>query len=155
MESFLGHGRRRVQLPLGLLDDHDDLAAELVGIQQGIPQGVGLDIDCLRQAAHRQDGVVGRVVVGGPGVEVAAGVLGLAGDLADTPGGGALEEHVFQHVRNPRPVVRLIEKSGAHPGYDGYRGKIRDVLHHQGQPVRQDPAADTGRPERKRHGGER
>ena len=135
-----------VQLAPGLLDDHLQLAAELVGVDGRVHQRVALDGDRLAQVVGREHHVVGGVIVAGAGVEVAAGGLGVPGDLPRPAARRALEEHVLQHVRDPGPAVRFVEEPGLHVGHHGGHGGGAVALDQEREAVGQHLAAHAGGP---------
>ncbi len=139
-------GARGVELAIGLLDDHLELARQLLRIDGGVHQRVSLDVQRPLQTRgrRRHDDVVRRHVVRRAGVHVAADPLDVAGDLARTPNGGALEVHVLQDVGDPDPLVGLVEVARPHVGHDRDDRRRRISLHQQDESVRQDPAGDAG-----------
>ncbi len=117
-QRLRGDGVRAVRLALRLLDDHLDLAGQLVRVDERVGVRVRLDGESCGKARRRQHRVVARVIVDRAGVQVTALRLGLAGDVAHAAGGRALEVHVLEHVRHAHHVVGFVEVSRGHPGDD-------------------------------------
>jgi hypothetical protein len=137
VQGFVGYRRGVIKFPFGFLDDDLQFAAELVGIDQGVAQGIGLDVERSRQAAGRQHRVIVGVVVGRAGVQVAAGGLGLPRNGAHPAPRRALEEHVLEHVRDSAPPVRLVEESGLDVSNHRHRGGRGLLLHQERESVGQ------------------
>ena len=137
IERLGRHRRRVVQLPVRLLDDDQQLPAQLLLIDLRVQQRVRLDVEPLLQRRGGKDRVVRCVVVDRARVEVAAHLLRLARNVARTPPLRPLEVHVLQHVADPHQPVRLVEVPRLHVGHDGDDlGRV--VLAHQhGQAVLQ------------------
>jgi hypothetical protein len=95
------------------------------------------------------------MIVAGTGIEVPPSRFGLSGDGADTPPCGPLEEHVLQHVRDPGPPIRLVEKASLDVRDHSYHwcGMIR--LDQQRQTIGENLAVDSCGPERWVVGGNR
>ena len=146
VQRLVGHGRGRVELTLGFLEDDHDFAGQLAGIDQGMAESVGLDGDRLADGARRQDDVVDRVVVGGPGVEVTAQRFGRPRDFSHPAGRRSLEEHVLEDVGNPGDRVGFVEESGAHPRDQRSGREAGHGLDDGGETVGELPAADVGDP---------
>ena len=137
VQRLVCHRRGRIELALGFLDDHLELARQLAGIDQRVPECVGLDLEPRGEAPCGQHGEVRGVIVARAGIEVAARRLGLPRDLAHPAARRPLEEHVLEHVGDPDPAVRLVEEAGLHMG-DHRDGRCRRlVLREEGEPVRQ------------------
>jgi hypothetical protein len=146
VQRLVGDRAWRVQLALGLLDDHLQLAPELVGVDHRVAEGVGLDIERGLETGGGEDGEVRGVVVRGAGVEVAARALGLPRDGSHPAARGALEEHVLEDVGDAGPAVGLVEEPRPHVGDDRHHRRGVIGLHQQGQAVVQDLLSDTGGP---------
>ena len=71
-------------------------------------------------------------------VEIAAGGLGLARDLPHAAGGGALEEHVLEHVGDADHVIGFVEVADLHVRDDGHHRRRRITAHEEREAVRQD-----------------
>ena len=104
---------RRVEVHVHLLDDDALLALDLLCVEPRVAQHVGdhveRDIAMLRGALH----VVGRVLLAGEGIELAADRIDLARDLARArPPLGPLEEHVLGEVRDAVGLRRLVARAG-------------------------------------------
>ena len=78
----------------------DDLLflEQLVGRDGGVHHAVGQKIHRCLPVFRRQVDVVNRLFEGSIGIHVAAGALDCVGDFADTTGGRAFKQHVFEHV---------------------------------------------------------
>ena len=133
-----GVGAGRVHFAAPFLQDRLDLALQLVGVEQGMHQGIGFDLEPLSEIFGRQDDVIVRRIVVRAGVELAAEGLDLGRDLVGPgPVGCSFEEHVLDDVRDADFPVFFVEVAGAHPEVDG-RDRRRMVLAHEhGQAIRQ------------------
>jgi hypothetical protein len=143
-------GARIVGLALRFLDDHLELARELVGIDQRASIGVGLHVEPLGEARRRQHRVVARVIVDRRRIQVSADRLGLLGDLTHAARRRALEVHVLQHVRDTDDVVRLVEVSGADERDDRNDRSRPVATDEHREPVRQSRPDDGFRVDRAR-----
>ena len=102
---------------------------------------------CDREPRRREDRVVVRVIVDRRRVQIAAGGLRRARDLPGGTGGGPLEVHMLEDVRDPDLIVGLVEIAGAHPRDDGDDGRRRVTAREDREAVGEPRAAD-------RRGGE-
>ena len=141
-------GARIVRLALRFLNDHLELARQLVGVDQRAGVRVGLHVESLRKAGRRQHRVVARVIVDRGGVEIAADGLRLFGDLADAARRRALEVHVLEHVRDADDVVGLVEVARADVRDDGDDGRRAVAANENGQAVRKTSPNDRRRIDR-------
>ncbi len=152
MQRLVSHRARRIELALRLLDDHLQLALELTRVDQRTAQRRALDLHRAAQSRRGKDHVVRGMVVGSVGIEVAAGRLGLARQLAraEPPArarrSGTLEVHVLQHVRDAHQLVRLVEETRLDPRDHGNCGGVGIALNQQREPVGEDFAPDVGGP---------
>ena len=79
-------------------------------------EDIAEDIDGDAAAGDGDIDPVDGAVEGRVGVHVAAGGLDLLVDAAGAAGGGALEQHVFEHVGQPgADPIALIDTAGAAP----------------------------------------
>ncbi len=108
-----------VDLPSPLLQDRLDLALQLLRVEQGMHQGVGLDLQALAEVLRRQDDVIVGGVVIGAGVQLAAERLDLGRDLVRPRAiRRPLEEHVLDDVRDADLAVLLVEVARPDPQID-------------------------------------
>jgi hypothetical protein len=124
-----------VELAFGLLDDDQELAAELVLVDLRVEEGVGLDLEPGLEGGGGEDGIVGGVVVDRPRVQESAGAPGGTGDLPRPQPLGPLEVHVFEDMADPHQPVGLVEVPGADMGHDGDDGCRMVLAHEDGEPV--------------------
>ena len=99
------------------------------------------DVEAGFEEVFGDDDVVNGLVVGGPGVDVAAGPFDLAGDLADTAPhhavlGGALEQHVLVHVREAGFGVGLVGAADPDPDLHRDHGRRPRLEGEDGQALR-------------------
>ena len=120
------------------LQHHGALAGQLLGIECGMLQDVGDDIDGQRHIAGQDPGVIGGLLARGIGVEMAAHGLDLLGDFPGAAPGRALEGHMLQQMGDAVDLGRLVAR--AHIGPDADGGGF-DRIH----PVAGDPKA-VGKP---------
>ena len=137
VQGLSRHRRGSVQLALGFFDDDDELTLQLVPVDQAPSQRVGLQIERNAEAFGRQHGVIGSVIVAGPGVEIPSRELHLRGDRSDPTGGSSLEQHVLQHMAHAGQRVGLVEESRANVIDGGDGGSAGDGLRQEGKAVRQ------------------
>ena len=109
MSVGVGEKRRVPLQPVGpasgIIDAHGHLAEDdfffleqFVGRDGGVHHAVGQNFHRWLPVFRRQVDVVNRLLEGRIGVHVATGAFDRVGDVADTPGGGAFKQHVFEHV---------------------------------------------------------
>ena len=116
----------RVLGPLDLLHHHLALPGQLGGVEGGKAHRVGQHVQALPGELGGHHRVVDGVVEGGPGVDLAAVGLDVAGDLPRAPAGGPLEEHVLVEVGQAGLVLPLVGPSHVHPDLE---------RHHVGGPL--------------------
>ena len=98
----------RVVRGADLLQDHMLLAFELVGVELGLRQYVGQDVDGQRHVVAEHAGVErGRLDAGG-GVDLAADILDFRGDFPGAAPCGSLERHMLQQMRDAVLVVGFV-----------------------------------------------
>src|SRR5690348_12807540 len=148
MKSLLRHCPRSMALALGLLDDRLQLAGELLRIDDGVTESVGLNVERLSQPGRGKHGEVTGVIVPRPGIQIPAHRLGLPRYGADAPSSRPLEEHVLQDMRDAGPPVGLIEEARLYVSdQSDYRGRVIG-LDQQGQSVGEDLPDDSLGPHR-------
>ncbi|MEZ4367736.1 MAG: hypothetical protein R2939_15885 [Kofleriaceae bacterium] len=117
----------RVVVGAQLLEHHRALALEGVAVEPRERQRVaeGGEPDLEGGLGHREvkHGVIG----GGPGVDLAAEPLDLAGQGAAAVGAGA-KHQVLEHVGDAGVVRGLVGGAGPDPGLDGDHGRGLDPL---------------------------
>ena len=130
-ERLRGDARRAVLALLHLFEHYFQFALQLHGIEGGVLQRVGQDIEPGVEVARRQHEVVDGLVERGPGVDLAARGLDLARDLPDAATRGALEQHVLEDVRDAGQLGRLIGGADRHPRLerDDF-GRVVFLQHH-------------------------
>jgi len=67
----------------------------------------------------RQAAVVGRVLLGREGVQIAADAVDRRGQLPGSPGLGALEQQVLEEVGDARQRFGLVPRADGHPDAGG------------------------------------
>ena len=146
MKRFLSQCGRRIELALRLLDDDFQLARQLVTVDQGVLQGIGLDVDRGGESRGGQRDQVAGVIVAGGRIEIASRRLGLPGNHPDATARSAFEKHVFEHVRYAHPTVGFVEETRLHVGDHRCHlgGPFR--LNQESQSVGQHLPADTFNP---------
>ena len=86
-------------------------------------QDVGQDVDRQRHVVAEHAGVEGGGLDAGRGVDFAADILDLGGDLEGAPRGRSLERHVLEQMRHAVLVVALVAGAGLDP--DAQERRIR------------------------------
>ena len=114
----------RVVRGADLLQDHVLLALELLGVELGLGQDVGKDVDGQRHVVAQHAGVEGGRLDAGGGVDLAADILDLRGDLPGAAPLGALERHMFEQMRDAVLVVGFV--AGARFDPDAQERRIRN-----------------------------
>ncbi len=133
---------RRVVGLADLLQDHAALALQLLRLEGGVGQDVADDVGGQRGVFFQDLGVVGGLLAGGVGVEMAADGFDLFGDLGGRAAFGTFEGHVLEEMRDP--VLRLGLVAGAGGDIGAERDGL-DALHpfgHDGQAGGQPGQAD-------------
>ena len=102
-----------------LLQHHGALARQLLGIEGRVLQDVADDVDGERQIGRQDLGVIGRLLAGGIGVEMAAHRLDLLGDGAGRAALGALEGHMLQQMGDAVDLRRLVARADIGPDAEG------------------------------------
>jgi hypothetical protein len=110
-----------------LLKDDVLLALEFAGVEIRIGQDVGEYVGRQRNVVAQHPRIVGGRFDAGGGVDLAADILDVGGDLEGAAPAGALERHVLEKVRHPVLVVAFVSGSGFHPdaesnGFDAWQG---------------------------------
>ena len=90
----------RVASGSDLLKDDMTFALELVGVEHGLGQDVGQDVERLRPVILEDAGVIGGGLHAGRGIDLAAGGFDLLGDGLGGAPFGALEGHVLEEMRD-------------------------------------------------------
>ncbi|TPW02968.1 MAG: hypothetical protein FD129_3118 [bacterium] len=91
--------------------------------------------------AGNDDVVVGRLVAG-RGIDLAAGILDLAGDGAGGASPRALEEHVLDAMCPPHQVAAFVVRSDMHPEIERDHRRRVVLAHQDREAVRQNPFLD-------------
>ena len=94
-----------------LLDflQHDvALALKLSGVEAGVLQSVGQDVEASIEKPTGQNQVVHGFVVAGPGVDLATRALHFPRDLTHAAPLGPLEQHVLEHMRDAGQFLGLV-----------------------------------------------
>ena len=79
--------------------DDVEFPGQFIGGQGGVLHDVAQDVNRRARAGGRHVNVIHRAVEARVGVHVTAGFLHFLVNAAAGAGGGALEQHVFEHVR--------------------------------------------------------
>ncbi len=124
-DRLIGEGRllhqvegdvvRRVHGRGDLLQDHVALAAKLGAVETRAKDDVAQDVERERHVLAQHAGVIGGGVDTGRGVEVAADILDLFGDLLGAAARRALEGHVFEEMGDAVLGSRLAPAAGPDP----------------------------------------
>src|SRR5579872_3086597 len=104
---------RRVLDRADLLQDHALFALELGRVELAVGQDVREDVERQLAILAEDAGEIGRLLDAGLGVEIAAGVLDLLGDLPGAAAARALEGHMFEQMRKPMLLRPLVARPGA------------------------------------------
>ena len=88
-----------------LLQDDVLLALQLFGVELGFRQDVGQDVDGQRHVVAKHARVEGGRLDAGRGIDLAADILDLRGDLPGAAPFGALEGHVLEQMGDAVFVV--------------------------------------------------
>jgi hypothetical protein len=132
----------RVLDHLDLFEDDLLLALDIVLAERRTHDDVGEDVYGQRQVLVEHFDVIAGVFLGGEGIHLAAdGVDGL-GDVLRAAGGGALEEHVLDKMRDAALFLRLMTRPTGEPDADAHRPHVRHPLRQDAEPVGQDVAND-------------
>jgi len=111
-------GHRAVELPPCLLLDRANLLFEHFGIKERVLQGIRLDPQALAPVVGGHDRVIGGVIIGSGGIEDPAELLGLPADVFRIGmRRRAVEEHVLDHMADPRQFIGLVEVARLDPGH--------------------------------------
>src|SRR5450756_1522635 len=126
--------------------DDIELLGEFIRRQGGVLHDVAQNIDGLHRAGVGDVDVINGAVKAGVGVHVTAGLLDFLVDAAAGAGGGALEQHVFEHMRKPgtEPFV-LMDAAGGAPGLRGDDRRVVILAHDDGQAIIERGDGDAGR----------
>ena len=115
-----GAPARIVLVHVHLAADNVQFPVQFVGRQGGVAHDVTQDINGGFGAGIGHIDMIDGAVEGSEGVHIAACRLDFLVNAAAGTGGGALEEHVLQHVGQPRPEpCALRNAAGAAPGLGG------------------------------------
>ena len=114
--------------------------------QRRVLHDVAQNINRLHRAGVRHVHVIDRAVEAGIGVHVTAGFLHFLINAAAGPRGRALEQHVFEHVRQPRAEpAALVDAARAAPRLRGDNRRAVILAHDDGQAVVERGQGDAGR----------
>ena len=125
-----------------LLQDHAALALDLLRRERAVGQDVADDVGAERQVLLEQLDVVGGLLAGGVGVDVAADVLDLLGDPRRRAALGALEGHVLEEVRHAVLAGPLVPGAAGDIGAEGDGLDPVHALGHDGKAARQAGGGD-------------
>ena len=120
-----------------LTQDDVTLALDGAGLELGVLEDVGDDVDGLRDVLAEALGVVDRLLARGVRVEVRAEVLHLELERMLRAAAGALEGHVLEEVRGAARRVRLRARAGVDPHAHGRRLRMRVRLRRDREAVRE------------------
>jgi len=127
----------RVLDHLDLFEDDALLLRDFARRERRPHQHVAEQIDRRRQVLVEDFDVVARIFLRGEGVELAADRVDRLRDLLRRPRRRALEEHVFDEVRDAAFLVRLVPRAARQPQSDRHRSDVRHRLGDQPQARRQ------------------
>jgi hypothetical protein len=127
----------RVVVHRQLLEDHLALALD-VGRPQGRPADqLAEQVDPGGRVARRHAAVVGGVLLGRVGVDVATHPIDGLADLDRPAVGGALEQHMFEEVAHAGLAHRVVTPADADPHADRGRAGVAHRLDRNDEPARQ------------------
>ena len=118
---------RRVLRLADFLNDDTAFALDLLVGHRRIGQNVRKNVDAHIKIFGKKPQIIGRFLAAGMRVHVAADILHLGGDVAGRTPFGALEGHMFQHVRDARFGVAFVARAGIHPDPDGEALRLRQA----------------------------
>ena len=118
-----------------LLQDHMLLALQLLLVESRIDENVGEKIDGERHVVLEDAGIIGGRFDTGRGIELAADILDLFGDLAGTAPVGALEGHMLEEMGNAMLALGLVAGTGLDPDAERRAGKLRHGIGGDGKSV--------------------
>ena len=121
---------RRILDHLDLFEDHLFLALDLFR-REGRPQDdVSEEINRERHVLVEDFDVVAGVFLGGERVELSTDRIDLLRDVFRGPRAGALEQHVFDEMRDAAALGRFVTRTARQPDADADRA---DLCHPLGQ----------------------
>ena len=152
MDAVGGFPRQAAQNAAGIVFAHvhfaqDDfpLAGPFVFGERRMEDGIAEHVEADEPACGGQGGVEDGAVGGGVGIDFAARVGDLLRDLGRPARGRALEDHVFEVVRqSAAEMFRFVDGAGADPELEGDHGCAAVFLEQDDQAVVQNEAADAG-----------
>ena len=118
-----------------LLQDDVALILELFAIEHRIDDYVGQHIEREPPVILEHPRVIGGVLHGRRGIDVAARRLDLLGDVARRPPPGALEGHMLEEMRNAVLAWLLVARPCPDPDPERHRLQLRHGMGHDGEPV--------------------
>ena len=136
---------RIVMAHIHLAADDIHLLAQLIGGQCGVHHDVAKNVDGDLRARVRHVDVIDRAVEGCVGVHVTAFILHLFVDDARRAIRGALEEHVFEDVRQSRAEpFAFVDAARRAPRLRGDDWRVVILAHDDGQAVFERGQGDAG-----------
>ena len=138
-----GHEQAAAGAAIGIVDVHVHFAADDVHFlgqfirrQRGVLHDVAQNIDGRARAGVGHINMIDRAIEAGVGVHVTADFLHFLIDAAAGAGGGAFEEHVFEHVREAgAEPFAFMNASGHGPGLGRDDGRAVVFAHDDGEAV--------------------
>ena len=126
---------------------------QFVGRQRRVLHDVAQDVDGDARAGVRHVNVIHRAVETRVGVHVTAGFLHFLVNAAAGPRRGALEQHVFEHVRQPgAEPAAFVNAAGHAPRLRRHDRRAVVFAHDDGQAVVERGQSDAGGRRRGLHG---
>jgi hypothetical protein len=126
---------RRVERLPDLLNDDAAFALEFLGLEDRVLEDVGEQIDGEREVVAENARIIGRHLMRGMRIEMAADGLDLLGDGAGRTALRALEGHVLEKMRDAMLMGALVAGACVHPDADRGRFEMRHVIGHHGETV--------------------
>ena len=105
------------------------------GLNAGLQDDVGEDVEGERQVLVEHLDVVARVFLRGEGVELAADRVDGLRDVLGRPRRGALEEHVLDEVGDAAALGCFVARAARQPDADADRADLRHPLGEDAEPV--------------------
>src|SRR5437762_3587127 len=131
----------RVIHSVDLFEDDLSFEGQIRRAQHRLKDQIRENIRRLRQMLVENLRLIGRVLSRGVGIERPTENFQCQRQLFCATSAGALEHHVFEHVRDAHLLGALVERCCAHPRPQCNRPYSRHVFREYGQPVRQNGTA--------------
>jgi hypothetical protein len=110
------------------LQDYILLFVQFRGIEDGIRQDVGKNIECEGPIVLEHAREIGRRLHAGGGVDLSADVLDFRSDIHGTAAGSALERHMLEQVSNTPLLGRFITRARLDPDAERQRFEMRHMI---------------------------